>query len=130
VIQDLDEEEMTGNVFSDNRMFTRETQEIDAVIGLTSERLDKGIIFEVFQECIKNYVLKSFKKAEDVITLIIDLKYPKQEFEEKYAPETLSDIDKEIPPKVRMWKLCFKRYLEREETLLENIMKLYGLIIG
>jgi len=87
--------------FSDNRMFTEETQEIDTVIGLTSERLDKGVVFEVFQEHIENYVPKNFKKA-DVITLIVDLKDLKQGFEKKYAPETLSDTDEESPPKVRM----------------------------
>jgi len=50
---------------SDLRSFLGETPELDAVIGLLSERLDKGVTFERFRDQVKNYVLKNYKKAEE-----------------------------------------------------------------
>ena len=37
-----------------NRAFNGETPELDAVLGLASETLYKGVSFEIFQDKIKN----------------------------------------------------------------------------
>ena len=49
------------------RQFRGETPDIDAVLCLSTERIDKNVPFEIFQKKIKNYVLKEFKRAEDIV---------------------------------------------------------------
>ena len=65
----------------ENRDFSGETVGIDAVLGLMSERLNKGKSFEKFKEKIANYVLKNLPKAEDFIILISEPDDPLQDFE-------------------------------------------------
>ena len=43
------------NSIGENRDFAGKTLEIDAVLGLKSERLNKGTSFEIFQEKLGNY---------------------------------------------------------------------------
>jgi len=60
----------------ENREFTGEMPELGAILGLLTKRLDNGVLFNKFQDKIKNYVLKNFKKAEDIMELIVELKDP------------------------------------------------------
>ena len=39
--------------------FVGETPELEAVLGLFSERLDKGVAFDKFTKILKNHVLKT-----------------------------------------------------------------------
>jgi len=41
--------------------FTGETLELGAVLGLFSEKLDKGVSFDKFTDLIKNYTLKTIR---------------------------------------------------------------------
>ena len=58
------------NSIGENRYFAGETLELDVVLWLTSERLNKGASLNIFQEKLGNYVLKHLPKAEDVIILV------------------------------------------------------------
>ena len=56
-----------GTIGSEQKDFKGETPELNAVLGLITERLNQGVTFEKFQDVLKNYVLKNFHKAEDSI---------------------------------------------------------------
>ena len=56
-----------GTRGSEKKDFKGETTELNAVLGLITERLDQGVTFEKFQNVLKNYVLKNFHKAEDIV---------------------------------------------------------------
>ena len=74
--------------------------------------------------------MKNYDDAEDVVEFIMDLEYPTKDFEMKYAPKDLSEDEQKIPTKIKIWELNLKSFLGREEELLKNILKLYGLIFG
>ena len=115
---------------TDIKNFTGETPELNAVLSLVSERVDKGAPFERYQELLKIYVLKNFNRGEDVLPIVTDITDPKTDFETKYMPSDLSDVDEKKTLKVKMWELRIKRYLDREETLEQNILKLYAITLG
>ena len=112
------------------RNFAGETPELDAVIGLLSEKLDKGVTLEQLQEKLKNYALKNLDKADDIIILITDFKDPNNGFESKYLPTDLTTEEEKRQSAVKKWEIKYRRFLDREETLRENINKLYALIMG
>ena len=64
-----------------------------------SERLEKGVSFDKFQEKVKHYALKNYNHAEDVVELIMKLKDPIKDFEAKYASQDLSEDDQNSPPR-------------------------------
>ena len=108
--------------------FIGETPELEAVIGLLSEKLDKGVTMEQFQEKLKLYVLKNF--GEDVVALVSDFYDPRTDFETKHAPIDLSTEEAKRPGSMKKWEMKYKKYLDREENLDEKINKLYALIMG
>ena len=65
-----------GTRGSEQKYFKGETPELNSVLGLITERLDQGVTFEKFQDVLKNYVLKNFHKAEDIVEMVTNLKYP------------------------------------------------------
>jgi len=95
-----------------------------------SEKLNFRVTFDVFQERLKNYVLKSFNQAEDVIILITNLFDSNAEFEAQNKPDYLSTTKQENLMRMEQWKIRYKQFIIREEILQENITKIYGLIIG
>jgi len=86
--------------------------------------LDIGVPFDKFQDKIKNYVLKNFKKAEDIIKLIIELKNPTILFESKHMLADLTDEKKEKPAKIKMWESRLKKFRPRR-----NIIRKYASLI-
>ena len=44
------------------RDFAGETKEVEAVLTLVTEQVDKGVTFEIFQDRLRNYVLKKPRK--------------------------------------------------------------------
>ena len=65
-----------GTRGSEQKDFKGETPELNVVLGLITERLDQGVTFEKFQDVLKNYVLKNFHKAEDIVEMVTDLNDP------------------------------------------------------
>jgi len=110
---------------NDLRIFSGKTSEIEAVLILLNEKVDMGVTFESFQEKLRNFALKNFKKAEDVITLIVDIQDPKPAFKAIHTPKPLEEKDEESPSKLRMWELQVKRFLDCQDILNENIVKIY-----
>ena len=112
------------------RQFRGETPSIDAVLSLSTERIDKSVPFEIFQEKIKNYVLKELKRGEDIVSLVTDLKNPMEEFNTEHSPTDPTEEEEKSHFKMKMWELRAKRFLDREETLGQNVFKIYALVIG
>ena len=107
------------------------------MLGIKSERLNKGTLFKIFQEKLGNYVLKNLPKAEDVIILVSALQDslsptadPSDSFESKYCPAEPEKTEQNIPIKMKVWEINIKQYLDHEDKLRENINKIYGLVIG
>ena len=64
----------SGTRGSEQKYFKDKTPELNAVLGLITERLDQGVTFIKFQDILKNCVLKNFHKAEDIVEMVTNLK--------------------------------------------------------
>ena len=82
-----------GTRGSEQKYFKGETPELNAVLGLITEMLTQGVTYEKFQEVMKNYVLKYFHKAEDIVEMVTNLKYPFPNFETKHMPKDLTKTE-------------------------------------
>ena len=76
-------------IWSKQKYFIAETPKINAVLGLITKRLDERVIFDKVQDVLNNYVLKNFRKAEDMVEIITDLKDPVTNFNTKHIPDDL-----------------------------------------
>jgi len=94
---------------SDLRNFTGETSELEAVLTLISEKCDKGVMFDVFQKKLKNYILKNFDKSEDVATLETELTDPNIEFKAAHCPADLNDVEATNAMQVQKWEYKYKK---------------------
>ena len=75
----------------EQKYFKGETTNLNAVLGLITERLDQGVTFEKFQDVLKNCVLKNFRKAEDIVEIIIYLNDPVTNFVTNQIPDDLTE---------------------------------------
>ena len=103
---------------------------VKAELGLITERLYQGVTFEKFQDVLKNYVLKNFHKAEDIVEMVRNLKDPFPNFETKNIPKDLKTIEEGSKINMKMWEMRVKKYMGGEEVLTENANKLYGMVVG
>ena len=85
--------------------FKGETPELNAVLRLITEILDQGFTFEKFQDVLKNYVLKNFHKAEDIVEMVTNLKDPCTNFETKHMPKDLTTTEEGSKIKMKMWEI-------------------------
>ena len=79
-----------GASWSKQKDFKKETSEINVVIRLITERLDQGFKLDKFQDALKNYVLKNFRKLENIVEIITDLNDPVTNFDAKNMPDDLT----------------------------------------
>ena len=109
----------TGNRRNDRRSQTTENErtwqgekpEIDGVLGLRTEWLDKKMSYSTFMEKMVEYVLREFTNANDVISLIRDEVNPTVDFEANNLPKDLSDTDKESEVKVAVQQQRIRLYV-------------------
>ena len=73
--------------------FKGETPELNVVLGLNTERLDQGVTFKIFQDVLRNYVLKNFHKDEDIVEMVTDLNNPFPNIETKHMPRKLTKTE-------------------------------------
>ena len=76
-----------GVSWSGQKDFKGETPKINAVLDLINKRLDQGVTVNKFQDILKNYALTNFRKAEDIVETITDLKDPVTNFDTKHMPD-------------------------------------------
>ena len=119
-----------GASCSEQKDFKGETPEINAVLGIITKRLEQGVTFDKLQDVLKNYFLNDLIKSEDIVEIITDLKGPVTNVDTKHIPDDLTKKEEESKIKMTMWEIRVKRYINREEILIENTNKLYGIVIG
>ena len=121
-----------GSKVSNNkeiRDFSGETKDVEAIFTLVTKQVDKGVTFERFQETLKNYVLKSLENGEDMVPLVMNLKYPTTTFKSNHYLVDLTEEQLKSPIKVKMWELFIKYYLSQEWKLWGNVHKLYMIVL-
>ena len=82
------------NSIGENLYFIGKTPELDAVLGLMSERLNKGISFEIFQEWLINFIHQNLTKEEDVVILVLDIQDTLESFKGNNCPADPNGEDK------------------------------------
>ena len=90
-----DVEKEVGASWSEKKYFKVETPKLNAVLGLVTKRLDQGVIFDKFQDVLKNYFLNKFRKAEDIVEIITDLNDPVNNFNTKHMPGDITEKEEE-----------------------------------
>ena len=68
-----------------------ETPKLNTGIGIITKILYQGVTFDKFQDVLKNYVVKNFRKAEDIVEIINNLNYPVTNFERKHMPDDITE---------------------------------------
>ena len=96
--------------------FREETPELNAVLGLAPERLEQGVTFDKFQDVLKNYILKNFQKAEEIVEMVTDLNDMFPNFKNKHMPKELTKTEEESKIKMKMWEMRVKKYIDKEEV--------------
>ena len=75
-----------GRIETEDKSFLGKTKELEAVLGLKTERLTHKVAFDVFREKLGEYILKTFTNARHVITLVEDMENPIPEFRKQNMP--------------------------------------------
>ena len=97
---------------------------------MRTEWLDNKMSYSTFMEKMVEYVLREFKNANDVLSLVRDEVDPMVNFETNNLPKDLSDEDKKSEVKVAVQQQRIKLYVNREMELDNNVQKIYGLVKG
>ena len=98
--------------------FKGETTKLNSVLGIITKRMDQGVTFHKFQDFLKNYVMKIFRKAEDIVELITDMNDPVMNFGTKHMPDDLTEKVEESKIKMKMLEMQIIRYMDQEEILI------------
>ena len=119
------------NIFNSNeRTWQGEKPEVGAVLGLRAEWLDKKVSHRVFMEKMVDFVLREFRNANDVISLVRDQVDPRTDFEANHMPADLTDIEKKSDVRKAIQQQRIKLFVNREMELENNIHKIYGIVKG
>ena len=101
--------------------------DVNAVVGLRTEKINKKVPFSVFTERLADYVITELKHASDIELSIRVLADPYQGFVERHKPQPLMFENPSFDEKY-MQQERIKSYIVRENTLKDNVIKVYGLI--
>ena len=74
--------------------------------------MNQGGNFNKLQDFLNNYVLKNFRKAEDMVKIITDLKNPVTYIIIKHMPDNLTVKEEESKIKMKMWEIRVKQYMD------------------
>ena len=70
--------------------FKGETPKLNSILSLITKRLDRGVTFDMFQDVLKNCVLKNFRKSEYMVEIITDLNDPVTNLDTKHMPDDIT----------------------------------------
>ena len=90
---------MTG----ENRYFIDKPPELDEVLGLMSEKINKDISFEFFKEMLINVIHKNLPKKEDVVILVLDIQDTIDSFKGEKIPADPNGEDQKKPICMKNW---------------------------
>ena len=85
--QNHNQRKQQPSIDTEERNFLGKTKELEAVLGLKSERLNYKVPFDTFCEKLAEYVLKTFTSARHVIPLVEDMENPMNEFRDTNKPK-------------------------------------------
>ena len=77
-----------------NKGFEGAEPSVGAVLGLTSERIDKKVSFEQFKEKLENYIGRKFDNGDDIACIVKDYKDPMEAIVKKHEPDDLTTTEK------------------------------------
>ena len=106
-----------------------ENEDIGVILTLSDERFQKRVVYSVFIEKLKNYVLQNFNDAKDMIPIIEKLEDPKTAIlttqpKDLTTEETKSEVKKWIKQEE------VKKHIKRLTNLDNNKETLYGIVWG
>ena len=106
-----------------------QTPEIGVILALRHEKFANKVVFSVFIEKVKTYVLTKFDYASDMITILEKLTDPTADIK-KEQPADMKE--KESKSEVQRWvkQEEVKQFVKRLTALEQNQETLYGLIWG
>ena len=93
-----------NKIETEDRAFLGKTKEIEAVLGLKTERLTYKVTFDTFREKLAEYTLTNFTSARHVIPLIEEMENPMIDFTRNNKPKVKrkrKDDDERIEKKVK-----------------------------
>ena len=70
--------------------FVGETPNIDRILCLLSEKLERGVTWDKFHGKFNNYILKKFRHAEEVVCIATDMEDQTTAFEAIHTTEDLT----------------------------------------
>ena len=62
-------------------------------------------MFDKFQDVLKKYALKSFRKANNMVEIITDMNDSLTNFYTKPMPDYLTEKEKESKLKMKLWEM-------------------------
>ena len=98
--------------WSGKKGFKGQTSKLNDFLGLITEIMDQGVTFDRFQDVLKNYVLKNFRKEEDIVEIRTDLNNTVTNFKRKHMPNNLIEKEEESKINMKMWEMRVKRYMD------------------
>jgi hypothetical protein len=106
-----------------------EVPSVGATLGTHNEQGERKDRFKNFQDKLAAYIKREYEYPEDIVVAIKDIKDPLP-FVESKMPTALTRDDISNPIKVKILDEKIKKYVNREETVISNKIKLYSLVWG
>ena len=86
--------------------------ELNTVLVVITKIMNQVVTFEKFQDFLKNCSLKNFRKAEDIVEILIDINNSVTNFDTKNMPDDLTEKEEESKINMKMWEIRVKRYMD------------------
>ncbi len=120
----------TQNIDVLTKNFKGSIPNIDAVIGLKHEVIDRKKDYEKFVEKVGSYVSTSVKLGTYLAPMITDNIDPIPAFENEMKPDDLTASERLDPTKEWTWKEETKLFLSNKQTLVQNRRVVYNILYG
>ena len=111
---------------------SRELMQVWELIGLSNElpHLTHGKVCGEFQESLLVYIQSNYNWGGDLRPLIQDVKNPKIKFEKQKPLYDVEEGTLKEKEQTKTWEMKWRLYMNRLETMEENVEKMFGLLMG
>ena len=113
-----------------NKDFEGDTPKIGAIVGLKLEKIAMKVQFDTFCEKVADFILTELLHGMDVVGYVKDMTDPMPAFVNKFLPKELIAAEKRSDIKQGIFNQQLKKYVDRENLLYDNKIKLYTYIWG
>ena len=101
-----------------------------AVLGLTIEKIEAKVNYDVFREKLCNYIGRKINDGDLIVCQVRDYANPEKEFEATNKPKALEGVDKDDPTEKAIQAEEIKLYVKQRSMIRSNIKKVFALIWG